>query len=123
MLIRTDVDECQMDGACDRNAHCVNSPGSFACECRLGYELLAVVCVGKCGPRQSKYHIYIQLRSFLDTDECGNDDLNDCHHLAECSNTEGSYTCECMKGYEGDGRACEGLTRLCFLLYSCERLF
>ena len=45
---------------------------------------------------------------FLDIDECANDQ-HSCHSLAKCSNTEGSYTCSCVLGYEGDGiQRCAG---------------
>ena len=27
---------------------------------------------------------------------------------AKCTNTEGSYTCGCLVGYEGDGKNCTG---------------
>ena len=28
--------------------------------------------------------------------------------MAECTNTEGSYTCECKPGFTGDGKECTG---------------
>ncbi|XP_055593040.1 multiple epidermal growth factor-like domains protein 8 [Uranotaenia lowii] len=37
-----------------------------------------------------------------DVDECELG-LHDCHEQAECSNTHGSYTCRCRKGFLGDG--------------------
>ncbi|XP_058820306.1 multiple epidermal growth factor-like domains protein 8 [Topomyia yanbarensis] len=37
-----------------------------------------------------------------DVDECELG-LHDCHEQAECSNTHGSYSCRCRKGYLGDG--------------------
>lgn len=52
-----------------------------------------------------------------DIDECANDD-NDCDTNALCTNTEGSYICRCLKGYEGDGRICVGM---CHLLYRVFR--
>lgn len=42
-----------------------------------------------------------------DHDECA-DDSHMCHVNAVCTNTEGSYECECEYGYIGDGRNCEG---------------
>ena len=46
--------------------------------------------------------------SNLDLDECASPDLNECDPNALCTNTEGSYVCRCIKGFEGDGRNCTG---------------
>ena len=46
----------------------------------------------------------------LDVDECASD--NECHVNAQCTNTDGSYTCSCRDGYDGDGKNCIG-ERLC----------
>ena len=41
----------------------------------------------------------------LDFDECANEsDL--CHLNASCINTVGSYDCECLSGFMGDGFNC-----------------
>ena len=45
----------------------------------------------------------------LDVDECMQNS-NDCDANANCTNTEGSYTCECLRGYTGNGRNCSGIT-------------
>ena len=36
--------------------------------------------------------------------ECLGD--NDCHTFADCTNTNGSYTCKCKQGYQGNGKEC-----------------
>ena len=43
----------------------------------------------------------------VDINECetGNDS---CHENAQCTNTEGSFTCSCNPGYTGDGIECSG---------------
>ncbi|XP_073988408.1 multiple EGF like domains 8 isoform X2 [Rhodnius prolixus] len=38
-----------------------------------------------------------------DVDECGLS-LHDCHKQAKCTNTHGSYNCQCKRGYIGDGK-------------------
>ena len=43
-----------------------------------------------------------------DINECASPETNDCDPNAECSNTEGSYSCSCNEGYTGDGRKCAG---------------
>ena len=40
-----------------------------------------------------------------DIDECQESNVSLCHELAACVNTNGSYTCNCTEGYEGDGFA------------------
>ena len=38
-------------------------------------------------------------------DECVSG-AHDCHRLASCTNTVGSYTCTCNQPYTGDGKTC-----------------
>ena len=41
--------------------------------------------------------------------------MNVCAGNAECTNTDGSYTCQCESGYGGDGKNfCNGETSHCF---------
>ena len=42
-----------------------------------------------------------------DIDECTLD-TDDCETNALCSDTDGSYSCTCKKGYTGDGFKCVG---------------
>ena len=39
-------------------------------------------------------------------DECSEESSNECDVNAECTNTEGFYTCKCRDGYLGDGKNC-----------------
>ncbi|XP_078573014.1 uncharacterized protein LOC144859894 [Branchiostoma floridae x Branchiostoma japonicum] len=41
----------------------------------------------------------------IDVDECALE-TDTCHEHATCSNTPGSYTCDCITGYDGDGNTC-----------------
>ena len=57
------------------------------------------------------YHKIIILNNSMnfdvsETDECASD--NECHVNAQCTNTDGSYTCGCLDGYAGDGKNCTG---------------
>ena len=40
-----------------------------------------------------------------DVDECERD-ADNCDVNANCSDTEGSFNCTCVTGYEGDGMNC-----------------
>ena len=54
----------------------------------------------------SCYHKASRNISVTDIDECANE--RPCHSNAECTNTPGSHTCQCMTGFLGDGTTCEG---------------
>lgn len=41
---------------------------------------------------------------FPDANECLEDNV--CDTYADCTNTEGSYTCKCKDGYTGSGKEC-----------------
>ena len=47
----------------------------------------------------------------IDLNECTNG-THDCHLMAVCNNTKGSYNCSCKEGYKGDGRNCTGKFRI-----------
>ncbi|XP_066265931.1 uncharacterized protein [Branchiostoma lanceolatum] len=92
----TDIDECKVNPPCDMNATCINTDGSFLCECNIGYEEIGFKCT--------------------DIDECSGDPP--CDRYAECTNTDGSFLCQCDRGYFGNGFSCTAgeLYYLAFLL-------
>jgi len=45
----------------------------------------------------------------LDIDECSAE-ASPCDENADCTNTDGSYICNCKQGFDGDGEVCEGKT-------------
>ena len=72
--------------------------------------------------------ISTQFLTFLhkDIDECASGS-NDCDENADCTNTDGSYTCSCQPGFSGDGITCNGLSPFIlviiiinFFTYRCE---
>ena len=46
-----------------------------------------------------------------DIDECASNTDN-CNDNAECSNSNGTFTCTCNTGYTGDGVTCDGNIQL-----------
>ena len=51
--------------------------------------------------------IFLFFPIFLDIDECQKN-THDCHLNATCQNTNGSFVCTCLFGFNGDGRNCIG---------------
>ena len=81
-----DVDECQLGiHSCSIHSACVNTNGSYVCECKKGFTGDGFKC--------------------SDVNEC-RQGLADCDPHADCTNTQGSYICTCKAGYEGDGKTC-----------------
>lgn len=92
VCIISDIDECQQEGGlnghhCHSNTKCVNTVGSYVCECLPGYR------------RVDKFNC-------AEIDECSSGD-HKCDVHADCINTQGSYHCVCKEGYMGDGYSCK----------------
>ena len=96
------------------NAACENNDGSFSCSCNEGYNGDGTnTCEGK---QALYYTTWLNGRSHvLDTNEC---DSDPCTMNAACDNTDGSFSCSCFEGFNGNGIIlCEGeLTLLKFLV-------
>ena len=43
----------------------------------------------------------------VDINECDLD-LDNCDENAACTDTDGSFTCECNEGFSGNGTVCKG---------------
>lgn len=84
-----DVNECQLK-PCPLYSVCINTPGSFRCDCDYGY-------------RYEK-----KSRRCRDIDECVEHPLL-CDH--QCFNRWGTYQCGCNRGYElqHDNRTCKDI--------------
>ena len=59
--------------------------------------------------------------SALDIDECLLDPSS-CDAKASCTNSRGSYSCDCKRGFTGNGTACQGMLNIlrfgCFCRFS-----
>ncbi|KAL3837374.1 hypothetical protein ACJMK2_022736 [Sinanodonta woodiana] len=79
-----DVNECAQNPCSDNNSFCINTAGSYACNCLLGYRNVRGAC--------------------QDIDECNDPRLNNCTHI--CLNIIGNYSCSCHEGYISNGNVC-----------------
>uniref|UniRef100_A0A665TMX6 Nidogen 2a (osteonidogen) n=1 Tax=Echeneis naucrates TaxID=173247 RepID=A0A665TMX6_ECHNA len=113
-----DIDECA-DGLSSCGAHtvCVNLPGSHRCQCQGGYEFGydGRTCVGKSRSGNETKAVFLSafvpVDVFLscfssDVDECSS---SPCHVSAQCTNSLGSFQCQCQPGFYGDGFSCSQL--------------
>ena len=73
---------CSGTHECDNNSECVNSSGSFECECHDGFTKDPTSDV-----------------SCIDIDECLTDPCDD---TEVCVNTEGGFDCVCHDGFQRD---------------------
>ena len=70
-----DVDECDDEtDDCQANFTCINTPGSYICDCGEGFELVDGDCI--------------------DIDECSLESNRCSDYAGSCTNTDGSYICE-----------------------------
>ena len=115
-----DIDECATNSHnCEQT--CVNIPGGFSCECLPGYTPVdETACAGK-ELEDTTLTLYMP-KLLTDYSQCCcfisvTIDVNECETLnggcqQTCTNTDGSFFCNCTEGYEleMDGTTC--LSRL-----------
>ncbi|KAL8604296.1 hypothetical protein ACOMHN_023666 [Nucella lapillus] len=106
-----DLHECSGDPCANlSNSQCVDTVGSFRCQCHDGYMMNSA------------------RNACVDIKECGQAP-SPCDQ--QCSNTEGSYTCSCDPGFQSKGtdcvdidecrtKPCEQICRNTLGGYSCE---
>ena len=99
MICSLDINECKLRKTkCSSNAQCINTQGSYSCNCQDGYE----------GDGETCY----------DDNECIR---NPCDSNAVCRNTDGSYTCSCKPGFQGDGKLCSDYNECLAGIYDCHQ--
>ncbi|WAR07512.1 MLP-like protein [Mya arenaria] len=100
-----DVNECEshISPCSDAYQTCVNIPGSFLCECLIGYK------------DSGSSHCE-------DVDECTNPLLNGCGQNMLCSNTAGGYICACMEGFVRSEKDCKDVDECNLGISGCQQM-
>lgn len=101
----TDINECGIiNGGCDQT--CTNIIGSYTCSCQSGFVLNNDN--HNCTGIHQLLLMWNYYEFLLDINECL---INNggCHH--NCSNSIGSYTCQCNDGFTStnNGEQCTGM--------------
>ena len=133
-----DIDECSAESSpCDKNADCTNSDGSYSCTCKQGFSGDGTTCEGTRGMLlkvmllrritrcysnfttdfQTMPHLFL-----LDIDECSAES-SPCDKNADCTNSDGSYSCTCKQGFTGDGTICKGKREMLLTIIHYGGLF
>ncbi|KAJ8304383.1 hypothetical protein KUTeg_017966 [Tegillarca granosa] len=96
----TDDNECEDGSAgCDPHAKCINTIGSYKCDCKPGYTGDGFTC--------------------RDSNECTRNN-GGCDIDATCINTPGSFRCVCDEGFSGDGFECRDVDECSLNSNLCE---
>uniref|UniRef100_A0A1S4K5J7 EGF-like domain-containing protein n=2 Tax=Culex quinquefasciatus TaxID=7176 RepID=A0A1S4K5J7_CULQU len=136
-----DIDECRMDAhVCGPSAMCINTPGSFRCDCEAGFigtppriQCKTPCADVKCGKNayckaegQEAFCICEEGWTFNPNDiSAGCVDINECDPgqgpngrcgvNAACTNLPGSFSCQCPPGFTGDA------SRQCYDVDECSK--
>ena len=85
--------------------HNVSNPSNHNTNKRCIEIYLQLQCWKICGI--ISFYILIVFCIFADVNECTANTHN-CHPNADCTNTNGGFTCACKSGFSGSGTSCAG---------------
>ncbi|XP_071826466.1 uncharacterized protein [Apostichopus japonicus] len=129
--ICVDIDECAFTTCPGLNRQCVNTDGSYVCNCRDGFlpqfdgECLPETHICESNPCQGTNIVCIdQLNNFVCSCDPGYElvtatrceDINECDEFpircpanSVCVNLPGSHRCDCLDGYTMDEAQCKDI--------------
>ncbi|XP_076876101.1 fibrillin-2 [Brachyhypopomus gauderio] len=139
--VSVDVDECVENPGICLDGHCINTDGSFRCECSVGFSLghAGMNCIdvdecavgnpcgnGTCTNVMGGFECNCE-EGFEPGPMMMCEDINECRQnpllcAFRCINTFGGYECSCPSGYvlREDGRMCQDLDECGEGLHDCD---
>ncbi|XP_058454904.1 cartilage oligomeric matrix protein isoform X2 [Malaya genurostris] len=104
-----DIDECDLIEPCDVRVRCTNLAPGFKCEpCPTGYTGLH-----SGGLYAATFEYALQRQKCIDIDECV-EGFGRCGLNSVCTNTDGSYECQCSRGFlKNSTHGCSSVERMC----------
>lgn len=144
--ICVELDECALGvHHCGKNAKCVNTPGSFHCECQVGFyenfgqcvedENECLVGTHRCGDNEvcvnqpGSYDCLCEDGLIKIESQCQKIDSciqqlmmgrNPCHYKATCVHTGYQFECQCGSGFVGNGNKCTDIDECENGQHNCE---
>lgn len=124
-----DIDECKIYKNVCRNADCINTDGSYSCNCNQGFRMDEKKycrdinectenihgCSHQCYNTFGGYQCYCENGFRLNADKKTCDDIDECSESrdllcrGECENTLGGYECKCPAGFRMEDSYCTGM--------------
>ncbi|TSK53727.1 Fibrillin-2 [Bagarius yarrelli] len=126
-----DIDECAISPDLCGQGTCVNTPGSFECECFDGYEsgfMMMKNCMGTCLNTEGSYECECPQGHQLSPEGSACEDVNECElsdnlcRNGKCVNMVGSYQCSCNTGYQvtPDRQGCVDIDECTIMNGGCD---
>lgn len=125
-----DIDECRTQHICSSNQQCNNTPGSYTCTCKPGYQRSSstrCIDIDECkissasssSSSSSSNNSSISSSSSAQSSSFSSISSTTCPASKNCVNTDGSFYCACSEGYKALGDQCVDVNECRMRTHGC----